>query len=230
MRKLFIYALLLFSLALNYCDMLVQDPFTEEQRDKADAIYDEFALSIFLEQILEWHKTNQTEIPGVLNIGIDRLSIQDAFTDLGCQPTEELIQLWTWHNGTQYTSVPFIWYHDFLSIQDAISEYKQLTSNPLIGWRKNWIPIFSFQGEWYFLECYEVIRDASPVGYIFIESQEPIYAYLSLSKMIETSATLFSQGAVFWDSQSFGFGDDIKKVFSIHQVLNDGTQFPYHVE
>ena len=128
-------------------------PFTEGQREKAEAIFDASVLSTSLEQILAWHQVNQTEIPDALNPGGNRASILTAFSDLPCQPTEELIQLWEWHNGTQDTPVPFIWYHDFLSVEEAISEYKQLTSNPLVIWDKNWIPIFSFQGEWYFVEC-----------------------------------------------------------------------------
>ena len=222
--------MLLILLGLSSCGGLVESPFTEVQRVKAEEIFDAFAMAASLEQILTWHQTNQTEIPDALNPGIDRASILTAFSNLPCQPTEESIQLWTWHNGTQYSSVPFIWYHDFLSVEDAISEYRQLASNPLIGWGKNWIPVFSFQDEWYFVECYEEARVASPVGYLFLENTEVYYTYLSLTRMLETAAAWFDQGAVFWDNESWGLGDDIKEVFAIHQKLNEGAHFPYHVE
>jgi len=215
---------------LSSCNAISADPFTDEQRNKAVEVYSESALSASLEGILEWHQANRTEIPNVLNPGLDRDSIHTAFSDLGCQPTNELIQLWEWHNGTQYTPVSFIWYHDFLSLEDALSEYKYLTSNPLITWNKNWIPVFTFEGEWYFVECYEEARIASPVGYSFLEDTEVYYTYVSLTRMMETSAAYYDQGAVFWDSESWGLGDDIKEVFSIHQTMNEGAHFPYHVE
>ena len=230
MYKTFRYALLLIILGVSSCRGLVESPFTDTHRARAEDVFDDTVLSTSLAQILAWHQMNRTEIPDALNPGIDRASILAAFSDLHCQPTEELIQLWTWHNGTQYSPVPLIWYHDFLSVEDAISEYKQLTLNPLIVWGKNWIPIFSFQGEWYFVECYEEARVASPVGYLFLENTEVYYTYLSLTRMLETAAAWFQQGAVFWDNESWGLGDDIKEVFAIHQKLNEGAHFPYHVE
>lgn len=230
MRKTVKLALFVLVFVLGSCSTLVEDPFTGEQRNQAESVFNKSALSDSLEKILEWHETNQTGISDALNPGADRTSIKNAITGLDCQPTEELIQFWEWHNGTHSSSVPFIWYHDFLSVEDAISENQQLTSNPLVSWRKNWIPIFSFQGEWYFVECYEEIRKASPVGYLFVETQEPTYTYLSLTRMLETSAAYYDQGAVYWDSESWGLGDNIKEVFSIHQKLNSGAHFPYHVE
>ena len=222
--------MLLVIFGLNSCSSLVKSPFTDIQRIKAAEVFDESELLASLEQILEWHQTNQTDVPAALNPGIERASILDAFSEFPCQPTEELIRLWEWRNGTQSTPVPFIWYHDFLSVEDSLSEYKQLTSNPLIIWNKNWIPIFSFEGEWYFTECYEETQIASPVGYLFIETQEPTYTYLSLTRMLETAAAWFNQGAVFWDNESWGLGDNIKEVFAIHQRLNEGAHFPYHIE
>ena len=56
------------------------------------------------------------------------------------------------------------------------------------------------------------------------------YTYLNLTKMLETSVAWFSQNAVTWDKDEEGMMDDIRQVFEIHQALNEGTQFPYHVE
>lgn len=217
-------------LGLNSCRGLVESPFTEAQRSQAEEAFDESALVDSLERILAWHQTNQTEIPGALNPGKERESILAAFSELPCKPTKELIKLWEWHDGTQYSPVPFIWYHDFLSVENALAEYKQLVSNPLISWKKNWIPVFSFDGEWYFVECYNESRVASPIGYLFLEETEVHYTYISLTRMLETAALWLNQGAVFWDSLSGGMGNNIHEVFRIHQELNVGAQFPYHVE
>jgi hypothetical protein len=161
---------------------------------------------------------------------MDRAALQEEFVDLPCQPTEELIELWIWHNGTHNSAHPFIWYHNFLSVEAAIAEYESLTANPLVGWPEDWIPIFEFEGERYFVECYEEPRKASPVGFFFQEDPDAIYAYSSLTKMLETSATWFNQSAVTWDSDQQGMNEDLQTLFEIHQALNEGAQFPYHVE
>jgi hypothetical protein len=206
------------------------NPFTDEHQTKAEETSSATAMNTSLEQILQWHQTNQTEIPAALNPGKDRAAVLAAFAELPCQPTEELLQLWAWHNGAEAVATPFIWYHNFLSVEAAIAEYSWLTKNPLIPWHENWIPIFEFEGEWYFVACYEEIKPASPVGYYFLEDTETYYTYLSLTRMLETSAAWFSQNVVTWDQAQAGMMDDIKQLFEIHQGLNEGAQFPYHVE
>ena len=53
--------------------------------------------------------------------------------------------------------------------------------------------------EWYFVECYEEIKPASPVGYIFSGDTVAYYTYLSLTRMLETSAAYFEQNVAAWD-------------------------------
>ena len=48
--------------------------------------------------------------------------------------------------------------------------------------------------------------------------------------MLETSATWFNRNAVTWNSDQQGMEEDLKTLFEIHQALNEGAQFPYHVE
>ena len=54
--------------------------------------------------------------------------------------------------------------------------------------------------------------------------------HTDLSRMLETSAAWFDQNAVIWDKEELGMIEDIRQVFEIHQALNNGAQFPYHVE
>lgn len=228
--KMLKYVLILILVGLSACGTQIASPFMNEHQARAEETFNASDMNASLEQILLWHQTNQTEISAVLNPGKDRMAILAEFADLPCQPTEELIQLWAWHNGTEAVVSPFIWYHNFLSVEAAITEYKWLTKNPLIRWRENWIPIFEFEGEWYFVVCYEEIKPASPVGYYFLEDTETHYTYLSLTRMLETSAAWFNQNAVTWDKEQEGMMDDIRQVFEIHQALNEGAQFPYYVE
>ena len=228
--KMLKYVLILILVGLSACGPQLASPFKDDHRVKAEEAFNAANMIVSLEQILMWHQTNQTEIPAALNSGKNRADILEEFADLPCLPTEELLQLWAWHNGTDKVFSPFIWYHNFLSVEDALSEYKWLNNNPLLDWSENWIPIFEFEGEWYFVECYEAIKLASPVGYFFLENTEAYYTYLSLSRMLETSAVYFEQNAVIWDKEQEGMVEEIRQVFKIHQILNKGTLFPYHVE
>jgi cell wall assembly regulator SMI1 len=224
------YVLILTLVSLSACGAQLTSPFRGEHQIKAEETFNDADMIASLEQILLWHQTNQTELAPALNPGKARSAILEEFADLPCQPTEELIQLWAWHNGTRAVATPFIWYHDFLSVEQAISEYKWLTKYPLVGWQENWIPIFDFEGEWYFVECSEEIRQASPVGFYFLEDTETVYAYTNLTRMLETSVVWFNQNAVTWDNEQQGMTDNLQKMFEIHQELNAGAHFPYHVE
>jgi len=215
---------------LSACSPQVASPFRAEHRISAEETFNAADMTASLETILQWHQANQTEIPAALNPGLERAGIMEEFADLPCQPTEELIRLWTWHNGSKDVLTPFIWYHNFLPAEKAKSEYQWLIQNPLVGWRENWIPVFELEGEWYFVECYEEIKPASPVGHSYLEDTETYYVYLSLSRMLETSAAYFEQNAVTWDKENEGMAEEIRQIFEIHQILNEGAQFPYHVE
>ena len=48
--------------------------------------------------------------------------------------------------------------------------------------------------------------------------------------MLETSVAWFDQNAVIWDVEEENMIEDLKKVYEIHQALNEGAQFPYYVE
>jgi hypothetical protein len=115
-------------------------------------------------------------------------------------------------------------------LDNALASYQELAGNPFLGWQKDWIPVFTFQGEWYFVECYPEIRKASPVGYFFIEDRVTYYAFESLARMLETSAAWFERGAITWSLDEQGMVEDIRLMHKIYQQLNTGTQFPYYIE
>ena len=148
MSKMLKYGLMLVVVALSACSLRDASPFVDEHRAVAEKTYNAANMNETLEKILQWHQSNQTGLALALNPGKDREAILNEFKALSCQPTEELLQLWAWHNGTRDVIAPFIWYHNFLSVQAAMSTYQQLIKMPLIGWQKNWIPIFEFEGEW----------------------------------------------------------------------------------
>ena len=103
--------------------------------------------------------------------------------------------MWRWRDGesTDY----FVWYHGFLSVQDSIDEYRLLTSEPIFRWATNWIPVFKFQDEWYFVECGNEPVAAAPVVLYFTED-EPGYAYVNLTRYMKTMAMAMERRALAW--------------------------------
>ena len=141
------------------------------------------------------------------------------------QPNDELKMVWSWRNGEQ-SSAPFIWYHDFLSMEEARSEYKWLLLNPLITWDPNYIPVFTFEGEWYAVYCGAQSKSAGPIVHFFLEDG-PRVTYTNITTLLSTMAEALNSGAVSW--QNGAMIEEINRIYLIHQEYNSGLQFPYHV-
>ncbi|MDJ0705396.1 MAG: hypothetical protein QNJ46_19100 [Leptolyngbyaceae cyanobacterium MO_188.B28] len=113
-----------------------------------------------------------------------------------------------------------------MSVQAAIENHQELTSNPILGWPQTWIPVFEFEGEWYAVECGPDKILGSPVIHFFIED-EPATAYLNLTLYMEVMSDAMHQGALRWDGQ--WRREDLPVVSQIHKRLNPAIGFPYHV-
>ena len=153
-------------------------------------------------------------------------SIEGAFASAdGCTPTAELKALWSWRDGST-GAVPFIWYHDFLPLDDALAEYRSLLANPLVRWDPRYVPIFSFEGEWYAAYCGPEVTVAGPIVHFFLEDEARI-THVNLAVLLAGMAEAMRTGAVRW--RDGAMVDDIRALHRIHQRRNPGYPFPYHV-
>jgi len=176
-------------------------------------------------QIEGWHTDHGTGLADSLQEGVPVPSIEVAFEGEACMPTDELKALWSWRDG-EHSAVPFIWYHDFLSMEEAKSEYNKLLLNPLLQWDPYYIPVFAFEGEWYASYCGPESKLAGPVVHMFVED-EPRITYTNITTFLTTMAEILSAGAVSW--REGGMVDHIGMVYEIHQKHNRGYPFPYYV-
>jgi hypothetical protein len=181
-----------------------------------------------LGDIEPWHSDHDTGLVDDLNPGASGEELKATFSSLGVQPTEELTFLWSWHDG-ETSEHPLIWYHDFLSAQEAAEEYRSLNRHPLIRWDRRFLPVFSFQGEWYAVYCAAQPIEAGPVVHFILED-EPRIAFANLTTMITTMAEVFRSGAVVWDSENQAMSDDVVAIAKIHAQRNPGYSFPYFVD
>ena len=205
-----------------------QSLFQDSHYQLAKSQYDKEILVNSLNDIKHWHEVYSTGVAQALSSGNTNNGFTNISSALKCEIPEELTFLWQWHNGA-HTDDAFIWYHEFLSVERALTEYKILIAEPLFQWQPNWIPVFQFQDEWYFFECSKEQLAASPVGYYFPENVTAQYAYTNLTKMMQTAATAFAKNAVIWTANGF-MQEDIRQFAEIHQQFNTEADFPYAVD
>ncbi len=203
-------------------------PIDDAARDRARAETDRELLIGALHTLEDWHVGNETGLAAQLNPGASREDLISVFESLDVKPTDELITLWSWHNGTTGEQ-PLIWYHDFLSAQAAAREYRGLIRNPLIRWDRRFVPVFVFQGEWYAVYCGSEPIPAGPVVHYFLEDA-PRIAYVNLTTLVVTMAELFTTEAVTWDKATQAMSEDIVAISRVHEKHNRGYVFPYHVD
>lgn len=191
----------------------------------AEAAYDGARLLASLNAIESWHINNKTGIAGALGSGASASSIEQALSGRHCKVTEELIQLWSWRDGAT-SSTPFVWYHDFLSLEDALAEYRWLRVNPLVQWDPQYIPILTFEGEWYAAYCGPDAGTAGPIAHYFLEGGPQIVS-VNLTVFMASMAAAFESGAIQWKDGAMV--ENIHQLQSIHQRNNPGYAFPYYV-
>ncbi len=193
--------------------------------------YNKNLLIKSLDGIYNWHLQNRTPLSGQANLYVPVNEIRKFFDGASCSPNMETQTLWSWGNGFKI-EFPFIWYHNMLSFDQSKIERQELLDDPNIEWHENWIPIFSFEGEWYFVECSlidDIANVASPVYFYFLEDS-PRLAYTNLTKMMETFDTAFKRGIIKYRPSEIELKEDIMSLSALHSDFNKNLKFPYYVE
>ncbi|MFC1852308.1 SMI1/KNR4 family protein [candidate division CSSED10-310 bacterium] len=193
--------------------------------------YNAPGLSETLQKLEKWLQKHESPVVNALLPGLTPAEIQKLTKDFPAVLPRELELLYQWHNGTEANcELPLIWYHSFLNLEQALVEYKKLRRLSFItGWQKNWLPIFDFQGEYYFINCSTTQVDALPIFLYFDEVPEIEFSYLNLTTMMATGLKWYESEAAYLIDQEGFLGEDIQKLSKIHQQLNPGVRFPYHV-
>jgi hypothetical protein len=138
------------------------------------------------------------------NPGLSEQEVNHLFREINLQPSEELIQFYTWRNGLQFENVPsgklsFGLNGVFFPLQNSVEMYRNFTGEqfPLF------FPIF-------WDDTFLIDLDAQSPDYrkIFIYSPdllitEPQSCYDSLPTMIRTFLTCFQKGIFSYDREGF---------------------------
>ncbi len=218
-----IFSAILLQTVLSGCNG--EFPSGAAQHRASARAFDSELLRRSLKEIEAWHIKNRTGLGDSLQKGISVSSIESAFEGTACSVTDELKALWSWRNGED-SPAPFIWYHDFLSMEESLSEYKRLRGNPLVRWDPNYVPVFTFDGEWYAAYCGPKGGAAGPVAHFFLED-EPRITHINVTVFLSTMAEILESGAARWENGAMV--EDINQVYRVHQKHNIGYEFPYRV-
>ena len=198
---------------------------------RAQKSFDPDALVGALNRIRFFLEKHNPKAAAHLRPGLSGREIERLIRILTFQLPEELRILYGWSNGLdEKAGAPFIWYHDFPSLERILGEYEQLNRFNFFGtWRRSWFPIFTFQGENYFAACKQEKTNALPIRFFFNEEPETHPAYVNLTTMMLTAAEWYESSAVTIDAGTGVLKDDIHAVRDIYQKYNKGLRFPYHV-
>ncbi len=178
-----------------------------------------------LEQIEAWHRRNATGVVRELRPALSVETMTNSLADIDCHPTDELKTLWGWHDGAT-DAVPFVWYHDFLSLEDAVSARWVMRLAALAHWDVRLVPVFAFDGEWYATYCGPDGTAAAPVVHVSFEDR-PRVTHINLTTFVTTMAQAMSRNAVRWEGGAMV--ENIRELHRIYEQHNPGYDFPYYL-
>ena len=198
---------------------------------RAEKAFDPKLLLQALDRILLWLKKHNPKTVSNLLPGLSENELKQKEKDLPFNLPKELDILYRWRNGQgTKTENPFIWYHDFPSLDMAIKEYHELKRlGPLGRWNASWFPFLTFMGEYYFIACPKEKKTALPIRFYFNEDPETHPVYINLTTMMLTAAEWYESGAVFVSDKTGALDGNVQAIRNIHQKYNRGLRFPYHV-
>lgn len=166
-------------------------------------------LNVILSFLQKWH----LPVCKLLNKGLSEGEIETAFKQVGLEPTKELVELYTWRNGspveegTPLDDVQIIPGYHYLNLKDAISCYLAMKDDS--RWNPSWFPVFANGGgDFYAVDLSQSDGDSAPiVGFILGEIEQEI-EYQSLATMLLTFSECFKKGIVFKTADGYLEMDD----------------------
>ena len=164
-----------------------------------------------------------------LNSGIREEEVKNKFVTVGLKPTDGLIDLYSWRNGTvvkkgtMLDDVQIIPGFHFLSIEDSIAYYLELKNEAT--WCSNWFPIFANGGGDFYavnLDC--SISDDSPIICFLLGESDHEIEYENLLSMMLTYRECYNTGIVYLTNEGYIEIDDDKHA-AIAQKYNPSIEF-----
>jgi len=169
------------------------------------------ALNGILSLLKEW----EMPVVSYLNEGMTETNIRAQFEAAGCVPTQELIDLYSWRNGTAegptLGSLYFVPGYHLLSLEEALQCYQDYKDDK--RWNSSWLPFMANGGgDFYIADLTNATPEQSPViGYILGESIQDI-EYETINSMMATFHECFTSGAMRKDKKGYLDIDEVEQM------------------
>jgi hypothetical protein len=165
------------------------------------------SLTDSLEQILEWHRQKQTPVARLMQPGLSEEQILNQLAAVPFKLSREFVELYKWRNGAASGAAgedtSFFEYHQFLPLEEALSNFQ--VSYPIMKEfyeLTDWVQVFSDPaGDGYGLSGGPQMAEEAPVVFLF-EGEGVKVVFDSLTKMLQTVATSFEEGAMTWEEDA----------------------------
>lgn len=180
-----------------------------------------------LGRILLWHETHNRLIVNLLQKGLSVSEVGGKTAALPFNFTEELVELYTWRNGTKVSQQHTLNDHYFLpgyyllSLEDAIYNYQSLEDS-LVELTPGLPILTSGGGDFYIAQCGEEIEvSGGVINYLRGEYEHP-YTYLTVTSMMITVAECYETGAYFLTNDGLLKIDNVMEA-NIARKFNPGV-------
>lgn len=172
--------------------------------------------------LLHLEKLNHS-CPKYLDLGLPFSDIQRTLARVSLQPTDDLINLFSWKNGSSVNTIPLghlalIPGFYLMPLEECCSNYIALKKNDF--WKATWFPVLSNSGgDFYVID----IQTNEILGY-YIYEDEPMVEYNSLKTLLETYNQCYELGIIYKTSEGY-LDMDYNKHALVAQQANPNLSF-----
>ena len=159
-------------------------------------------LTSFLNSLVSQLQKWGLNTPEYLQPGIDASKVQDMLATVNLTPTDELLELFSWHNGVTekggvaLKDIQFIPGFYLLSIEEAVAHLNANKGDA--RWAPNWFPILANSGgDFYAVVLTDESKVSSPVVNYTMGYPEVDIEYSSIESMMETFVECANAGITF---------------------------------
>jgi hypothetical protein len=176
------------------------------------------ALIDALNHALDRRIALNSKFASIIHPGLSREKIMEMTRDIPYEIPEELIELYEWHNGTDYVYDNFIPVFEFRPLEDAMNDaYNEYHDDISLS-------IMDFNGD---VQLCMILRKDANTAPIYCRDMEcGIYeqCFESLTTMVQTIAACFDEDIYYWDVESKIIrGKNYDRYCQIHKKYNPNS-------
>jgi hypothetical protein len=173
-------------------------------------------LTDSLDEILEWHRRNNTPAARLMQPGLSEDEIMSRLKAIPFGVSRELVELYKWRNGTalgaEGQDASLFEIHRFLPLDEAIDNFQAVYPAAKDSYQlSEWVQVFQdVTGDGYGVSGGPQMVERSTVVLLLEDDVQVVFS--SLAKMMQTVAAAFRQGAMGWEDDEmetdfFGWGE-----------------------